>query len=191
MSTTASADRAVEHAPAALRPRLEVAAPLAPDEEEEERDREAERDPEQPADRGQHRLEREDDDDERDQRHDREPAHGPVLEEAPHDPVMVPRTPSAAATSAEHGEPEQPPARVGRRVEPRREDDAERDARRRRSGGGRPPDSCPESSSSPSAAWATSSVCGQREQVDRGAADLAAAPVRDEPERHRRAGSPR
>ena len=94
-------DRAVEHAPGAVRPRLEIAAPLAPDQEEEERDREDERDPEQPADRRQHRLEREHDDDERDQGHDREPAHRPVLVEAPHDPVMVPRTPRAAATSAE------------------------------------------------------------------------------------------
>ena len=101
MSTTARAIAAVEHAPGAVRPRLEVAAALAPDEEEEERDREEEPDPQQPAGDREHRLEREHDDDERDQGDDREAANGSVLEEAPHDPVMVPRTPSAAATSAE------------------------------------------------------------------------------------------
>ena len=51
MSTTARAIAAVEHPPGAIRPCLEVAAALAPDEEEEERDREEERDPEQAADR--------------------------------------------------------------------------------------------------------------------------------------------
>ena len=79
-STTRQPDRPVEHPPRAIRPRLEVAAPLAPDEEEEERDREEERDPQQPADRREHRLERQHDDDERDQGDDREPAHGPVFE---------------------------------------------------------------------------------------------------------------
>ena len=172
-------DRAVEHAPGAVRPRLEIAAPLAPDEEEEERDREQECDPEQPADRRQHRLEREHDDDERDQGHDREPAHGPVLVEAPHDPVMVPRTPRAAATSAEHGEPEQAPPGVGRGVEPRREDDAERDAAVdvvQVVGG---PVAAREQQQ-PERGLGDEQRLGQREQVDRGAADLAAAAVRDE-----------
>ena len=48
-----------------------------------------------------HRLKRQHHHRERDQGHDAEPSHHPVLVKAPHDPVMVPRTPSAAATSAE------------------------------------------------------------------------------------------
>ena len=120
-------DSTVEHAPRPLRPRLEIAAALTPDEEQEERDREEETDSQQASRDRQHRLEREDDHDERDQGDDREPSHGSVLEDASHDPVMVPRTPSAAATSAETANHSRRRAGIGRRIEPRREDDAERD----------------------------------------------------------------
>ena len=127
MSTHREDDRAVEHAPRALRPRLEVAAPLAPDEEEEERDREEERDPEQPAGRrrapararGRRRRARSG-------RRSRARARSGSRRSASRS--------RHGATNAERGgderrdgEPEQPPARVGRRVEPRRQDDAERD----------------------------------------------------------------
>ena len=160
MSTTREPDRAVEHPPGAVRPRLEIAAPLAPDEEEEERDREHERDPEQTADRGQHRLERQHHHRERDQSHDRRAR-------APSCSRRGASRPCHGATNAEGGgdecrarEPEQPPARVGRGVEPRREHDARARRRRRRSAAGRSRGSPPESSSRPRAAWATSSVWG-------------------------------
>ena len=96
-------DRGVEQAPVPLRPRFEVSPPLAPDEEEEERDREEERDPHDSPDGRQHGLKREHDDDQRREGDDAEPADErrdplPVLPEASH-PVMNARTASAPATS--------------------------------------------------------------------------------------------
>ena len=52
-------DSGVEELAVPLRPRLEIAAALAPDEEQEERDGEEERDLKNPADRRDDRLERE------------------------------------------------------------------------------------------------------------------------------------
>ena len=68
------ADGGVEEPPVPLRPGLEVAAPLAPHEEEEESDREVERDPQDAAHRCDDRFEREHDDDEGDRRNDRDAA---------------------------------------------------------------------------------------------------------------------
>ena len=104
MSTTARIDRGVEHPPAAVAPRLDVAAPLAPEQEEEEGDREEERDPQQAADGRDHLLEREDDDHGRDEPDDQEAPHHRVhvREEAldpVHQPVMNARTASAAASA--------------------------------------------------------------------------------------------
>ena len=94
-------DRGVEEPSVPVRPRLEVAAPLAPEQEEEERDREEEGDAHEPADGREHGLEREDHDDERDERHDPEPPHERrnPFPELSHDPVMKARTESAAARS--------------------------------------------------------------------------------------------
>ena len=120
-------DRRVEHPPRPIRPRLEVPAALAPDEEEEERDarknaiRAARRSPRAPA-RARARRPR--------------PRSGPRLRG--HAPSGSRRSASRSghgATNAEgrgdecrDGEPEQPPPGIGGSIEPRREDDAERDA---------------------------------------------------------------
>ena len=78
-------DRGVEDVAAPVVPRLDVAPPLAPYEEEEEGDREEERDLQEAADGREHRLRREHDDDERDQPDDQEATYRRVLgEEAPH-----------------------------------------------------------------------------------------------------------
>ena len=70
--------RAVEDGPRPRRPRLDVAPVLAPEQEEEEGDREQERDPRDQVERGQRRLQAEHDDPDRDQDEDGEPAERPV-----------------------------------------------------------------------------------------------------------------
>ncbi len=95
-------DRGVEDPLTPVRPGLDVGAPLAPEQEEEERDREEERDPQQSTDRREHFVEREHDDDRGNQRDDQKAAQGRVHvgEETLHDPpVMNARTASAAASA--------------------------------------------------------------------------------------------
>ncbi len=101
IATHGENDSGVEELAVPLRPRLEIAAALAPDEEQEERDREEERDLQDPADRRDDRLEREHDDDDRDHRDDPEPPgeRRDAVPEPPHDPVMNARTASPPATS--------------------------------------------------------------------------------------------
>ena len=70
IATTARMIARVEEPAVPVRPHLEVAAPLAPEEEEEERDREEKRDREQTTDGCDHGLKLEHDDDDRDQRDD-------------------------------------------------------------------------------------------------------------------------
>ena len=93
-------DRGVEELAVPLRPRLEVAASLAPDHEEEQCDREEERDLQDPADRRDHGLEREHHDDRRDDRDDPDSAGQPrdAVPEPSHDPDMKARTARAPAT---------------------------------------------------------------------------------------------
>ena len=72
---------------------------LAPEEEQEECDREEERDAEERARRRERVLEREQHDRERDESDEREAAQEPVLPEPPHEvPVMNARIASAPAT---------------------------------------------------------------------------------------------
>ena len=94
-------DGCVEELPIPVGPRLEVAAPLPPDEKQEQCDREEERDLQDSADRRDDRLERQHDDDERDERDDPEPARQrrDAIPEPSHDPDMKARTASAPATS--------------------------------------------------------------------------------------------
>src|SRR5581483_10461030 len=83
------------------RPHRDLLAPLAPHEEDEERDREDERDAREDEQRDDGRLELEHDDDPRDRRDDQEPAQRRVhpREELWHQvPVMYARTASAPPT---------------------------------------------------------------------------------------------
>src|SRR6266508_731213 len=80
---------AVECDVGATRPDGDVLAPFAPDEIDEECDREEERDPSEQEQRRERRLQRKRDDDHRDRRDDQKaPQRRMVGEEAPHDAVM-------------------------------------------------------------------------------------------------------